>query len=102
MTYSFTAAVWRYSGDNPWYFVTLPFDVSDDITDVVDGRSGQRARGFGSVRVRVTVGATTWDTSLFPDSKAKSYVLPIKKQVRTSERLDDGVSTTVTISLIDR
>lgn len=101
MGYSFTASVWRYSGDNAWYFVTLPFDVSDEIADIVDGRSGKPARGFGSVRVRVTIGSTSWDTSLFPDSKAKSYVLPVKKQVRVAEHLDDGTETRVELTLAD-
>ncbi len=83
--YEFGAELWRYPGGAAWYFVTLPTDVADDIAEAVPHR-----RGFGSVPVAVTVGATTWQTSLFPDTKAASYVLPIKRGVRTAESLADG------------
>ncbi len=96
MTWRFRAELWRHHGDAAWHFVTLPFAVADDIAELVDGRT---ARGFGSVRVHVRVGATAWDTSVFPDSKARSYVLPVKKSVRTAERLDDGSAVTVELDL---
>ncbi len=47
-----------------WVFLTVPGDVSDDIRI----ESGPPA-GFGSVRVEVTIGSTTWRTSVFPDAK---------------------------------
>jgi hypothetical protein len=40
--------------------------------------------------VEVTVGSTTWRTSLFPDTKRATYLLPVKKAVRTAEGLADG------------
>lgn len=95
--YWFTAELWLHQGDAAWYFVTVPDDVSDDI----EARSADTNRGFGSVRVRVTVGATTWATSVFPDSKRKAYVLPVKKAVRTAERLDDGDAVPIRLELID-
>ena len=82
MSYRFQAELWVYPGENPWYFVTLPFDHADEIEELTRTTSTQR--GFGSVRVRVTVGSTTWATSVFPDNKAKSYVLPMKKQLPTA------------------
>lgn len=51
-------------------------------------------RGFGSVRVEATVGGTTWRTSVFPDSRGGSYVLPVKRAVREAEDLDDGDQVT--------
>ena len=73
-------------GPAAWHFVSLPEEVSDEI----EHRYGSSAAGFGSVRVEVTIGATTWRTSLFPDSKRATYVLPVKKQVRRAERIDAG------------
>ncbi len=61
----------------------MPDDVSDDIEE----RHGSDAGGFGSIKVEVTVGATTWRTSLFPSKEARAYVLPVKKAVRTAEAL---------------
>lgn len=49
----------------------------------------------------MTVGDSTWPTSIFPDSARGSYVLPIKRAVRTAEDLDAGDVAAVTVELID-
>jgi hypothetical protein len=84
-----------WTGDAAWHFVTVPAEVSDEIEAV----TADERRGFGSVRVAVTVGATTWSTSLFPDSKLEAYVLPVKKAVRRLEGLEDGDVLDVTLEL---
>ena len=83
--HAFEAELWLWDGDAAWHFVTLPPDVSDDVQET----AGER-RGFGSVRVRVSVGSTTWTTSVFPDSKRGAYLLPVKKDVRRREGLEVG------------
>lgn len=75
--------MWLASGAAAWHFVTLPHDVADEIDEL----TAPTRRGFGSVRVHVTIGATSWNTSIFPDTKAESYVLPVKKSVRVAENL---------------
>ena len=95
--FEFTAPLWRYPGADGWHFVTVPEDVSTDISDLTDGVK----RGFGSVRVAVTVGATSWRTSVFPDSKTGTYLLPMKKAVRVAERLDAGSDCQVVLELVD-
>ena len=94
--FTFTAELWRWSGDAAWRFVIVPSDLADEIR-IVSGPP----RGFGSVRVEVTVGATTWRTSVFPDSTAGTYILPIKKAVRVAEGLEDGDEVAVTLRLVD-
>ena len=96
MSYEFDADLWRHDGDAAWYFVTLPFDVADDIEE----RHGRTTGGFGSVRVRVRIGATEGSTSLFPDNKRKSYVLPVKAAVRKAEHLADGTSARVALTVV--
>ena len=96
-TYEFTADLWRYTGQAAWYFVTLPHDIADDIDEI----TADTRRGFGSVRVEVTVGVTTWKTSVFPDTKSESFVLPVKKAVRVAEGLDDGSPVAVRFALLD-
>jgi hypothetical protein len=95
MRYRIQAELWLHEGDTSWRFVTLPTDVADEIEET----SAPTGRGFGSVRVAVTVGATTWETSLFPDTKAGSYVLPVKKPVRTKEGLEAGDLVDLTIEV---
>ena len=97
-TYDFTAELWRYQGEAAWYFVTLPHDVADDIE--ARQEDGPR-RGFGSVRVEVTLGGSTWRTSVFPDTKAQSYVLPVKATVRRAEAVDDGDRLPLRLRLVE-
>lgn len=92
MELEFTGQLWEYQGEAPWVFVTLPPDLADEIDEHVTER-----RGFGSVKVEVTIGESTWRTSIFPDKASGSFVLPIKREIRQAERLDPGDSTTVRI-----
>lgn len=91
----FEAELWLYGGAEPWHFVSLPPDLSDEIREV-----GQ-ARGFGSVRVDVTVGKTNWRTSVFPDRKLGTFLLPVKKEIRESEGLDAGDVVSIRLVLVD-
>jgi hypothetical protein len=83
----FRARIWEHSPGDPgsWHFLTLPAELSEDI-EVEAGPP----EGFGSVRVEVTVGTTTWRTSVFPDKASGRYVLPMKKPVRRAEGLHAG------------
>jgi len=98
MVVEFDAELWIWDarrGDS-WTFVSLPAEESEEIRDLADGPR----RGFGSVRVRATVGGSTWKTSIFP-SATGAYVLPIKRAVRKAEGLDTGDTATVRVELID-
>ena len=93
--FTFTAPVWLHNGGS-WHFVVVPEDDADAIEEMF----GADAGGFGSIRVEVTIGATVWRTSLFPDSKRKTYVLPIKKSVRVSEGLRVGHSADIAFVVV--
>lgn len=95
-TFSFTAKVWEHEGAGAWHFVSLPEDHADDIEEMFGGD----ARGFGSLRVDVTIGSTRWTTSIFPDAKRRTYVLPVKKAVRTAEQLTAGCDALVELVVI--
>ena len=95
MRYRFRGELWIHTGEAAWYFITLPAEVADEIDELTAGTR----RGFGSVRVTVTIGETNWGTSIFPDTAAASYLLPVKKQVRMSEDLQDGDAVDVTLEL---
>jgi hypothetical protein len=85
MSWTFDAEVFQWDADGAsWRFARVPGDVADDI------RGQALARGFGSVRVEVTIGGTSWATSLFPEKATDSYLLPVKAAVRKAEGVDDG------------
>ena len=96
-TFEFGAPLWQYPGADGWHFVSLPAEVSGEITEITPGVR----RGFGSVRVDVTVGATSWRTSIFPDSKTGTYLLPVKKAVRVAERLEAGDDVRAQLQIAD-
>jgi hypothetical protein len=69
-----------------WYFVSVPKKQSAAIRKAFAGLG----RGFGSLPVRVTVGMSTWRTSIFPDSKTGTYLLALKAEVRKKEKIGEG------------
>ncbi|MGW3043907.1 DUF1905 domain-containing protein [Kitasatospora sp. NPDC001159] len=89
--------IWAARRADSWTFVSLPVEASEEIRDLVGGAR----RGFGSLRVRVTVGGSTWTTSIFPDSARGCFVLPVKRAVRKAEALVAGDIATVAVELLD-
>ncbi|MET8999993.1 DUF1905 domain-containing protein [Amycolatopsis sp. Hca4] len=97
MTVGFEAELWEWDArrTETWTFVSLPPEASDDIREHTAGPR----RGFGAVRVRVTLGATSWRTSIFPDSSRGAYVLPVKRAVREAEGIEVGDTCTVRVEV---
>ncbi|MDE0572890.1 DUF1905 domain-containing protein [Demequina sp. B12] len=97
-THEFSARLWPWKARHQvWTFVTLPPDLSDEIEDLVQ----EPRRGFGAVKVRVHLGGSTWETSMFPSKEQGAHILPVKGAVRKAEGLDIEDSVTVRIELID-
>lgn len=97
MIYLFDAELWLWDArqSDSWTFLNLPEEASAEIREV----ASIHPRGFGSVRVTATIGATSWKTSIFPDAKAGVYVLPLKKAVRKAEKVEAGDTATVKVEL---
>lgn len=94
--YAFTAELWEYGAEASWFFVTVPEQDSDEIAELAERRPG-----FGSVRVRVTVGTSDWSTSLFPSKELSAYILPVKRRIREREAISAGDLVRVELILID-
>ncbi|MDG4821354.1 DUF1905 domain-containing protein [Asanoa sp. WMMD1127] len=99
MRFAFDAELWEWDArrDDSWVFVTVPAEASAEIRD----RTAGVRRGFGSVRVRVSIGGSGWRTSVFPDSASGCYVLPLKRAVRRAEGLDVGSVARVAVEIIE-
>lgn len=97
MRYRFSSRVWRWKArSDAWFFATVPEDAGDEIRAIV----GDLAGGFGSVKVRVRVGGTTWTTSIFPDSGSAAYSLPLKGAVRKAEGIAEDDEISVELELL--
>lgn len=93
--YAMKTKVWLYPGMAGWHFVTIPKKTTKDI----DYFFSTAKRGWGSLRVAVTVGTTSWKTSIFPDKKSDSYLLPLKAQVRKQESIKEGDSIKLSLEI---
>lgn len=86
-TFKFKSEIWLYPGDaGNWHFVSIPKKESETIKKNFDART----RGWGSLRVGATIGKTAWETSIFPDKKSGTYLLPVKAAIRKKEGLFAG------------
>lgn len=84
MEIEFTGEIFYWRGPSPFYFVTIPEKESADIKAI----STMVTYGWGVIPVHVTVGDTTFKTSLFP--KEDRYLVPVKADVRKAELLETG------------
>ena len=98
MIIEFESDVFRWSArdDMAMYLTAVPPELSEDIREIP-----RPHRGFGSVRVRARIGGSEWATSIFPDSKTGTYVLPLKKSVRDAEGVVEGEPVVVRLEVLD-
>ena len=95
--YEFSADLWRWAArTEEWVFLRLPEAESAEIAAVPRLRAG-----FGSVKVRASIGATSWRTSIFPESADGAYVLPVKMSVRRAEGIGVGDTVRVAVETLD-
>jgi len=93
MELEFTDTVFEWRGPAPYHFLRLPEDEATLVEELAAGLT----YGWGMVPVAVTVGKTTWTTSLWP--KDGSYVVPLKDKVRRAEGISLGDVVTVRLRL---
>jgi hypothetical protein len=89
----FTDTVFEWRGPAPYHFVWVP----DDDAALIEELASALTYGWGMIPVAVTVGETTWTTSLWP--KDGSYVVPLKDKVRNAERIALGDEIDVRLRL---
>jgi hypothetical protein len=82
--------------DDTWTFLSVPPELSEEIRDRA---AALPPAGFGSVRVTVTIGSSTWQTSVFPGDDGR-YGLPVKKAVRRAEGVESGDRVRVRLDVL--
>lgn len=93
--YVFKGKVWKFKGKAGWYFVTLPRNLSLKIRK----NHGRDEEGWGRLKASAKIGQSTWQTAIWYDSKFKSYLLPIKTQIRKVNKIENNSTITVGLSL---
>ena len=93
MSLEFSGNLVYWRGPAPYYFVAVPAAECEMLRDV----SKWVTYGWGMIPVRVQIGETVWQTSLFP--KAGGYLVPVKANVRKAESLEEGDSVKVRLEV---
>ncbi len=94
--YSFRGTIWKSRGLGGWHFVTLPKSVSVKIRK----NHGRDEEGWGRLKATAVINETEWTTAIWFDTKAESYLLPVKTSVRKAESLaiDSKISGTLILT----
>lgn len=101
LNFSITTMLRIYHGEKAvWHFLSIEDEEAAQVKFFTDpANTGKKRRGWGSVKVKATIGETTWETSMFPSKDTGGYFLPIKKQVRTAEKLLADNEVTVDLKI---
>jgi hypothetical protein len=91
--FEFNAKIWIYSGKGAWHFVALPLDMSKEIRDNLKDEE----EGWGRLKAVAEIGNTKWDTAIWFDTKRKTYLLPIKAEIRKKEKLETDMEVQVRV-----
>ena len=97
-----TGPLWRWtgaSGTGTWHFLTLDGEAGEALSGTALMRKLEgMSRGWGSLKVVVTIGESRWSTSVFP-AKETGWILPVKASVRKAEGLVEGEAVEVMLEL---
>ena len=93
LTFEFTDELFSWRGPAPYHFIAVPEEACGAIHAVAPIVT----YGWGVIPVRVQIGETEWETSLFP--KDGGYLVPIKDAVRKAEGLAEGDTATVHLAI---
>ncbi len=94
--YKLRSKVIRYPGMDAWHFIAVSFAAAKKIKA---SQANKPRKGWGSVRVTVTLGKSKWQTSIFPD-KSGIYLLPLKAKVRAAEGVGHGDTVAYTLQVL--
>ncbi len=101
-TVSHTGPLWRWTANNgvSWFFITIDGEAGEAISATALMRRLELGskRGWGGVRVSVTLGESKWQTSVFPQKDEAGWLLPVKAAIRKAEGLEEGSEARVTLS----
>jgi hypothetical protein len=91
--YQFTTTLWQHSGNGGWHFVSLPEATGAEIRILLKSSE----EGWGRLKATAKIGTTEWKTAIWFDTKRNTYLLPVKADIRTKEKLTIGKAFTVAI-----
>lgn len=95
MPWTFEAELVEWRGPAPYVFAPMPEEVSAQMKEAARG-----LMYWGQVPVSVSIGATDFDTAVWP--KDGRFLVPVKAVVQRAEQIDVGDPVTVTVEVRDQ
>ena len=95
ITFTAPLKTWTFA-DGTSHFMTVP----EELVGEIRLHAMEAPRGFGSVKVEVTVDDFAWRTSIFPSKATGGYFLPIKIEVLRKTGISPGDQVTVELELL--
>src|SRR5262245_54371830 len=80
----FAGEIWYWRGPSPYHFVSVPDAGCTELRTI----ASEVTYGWGMIPVRVRIGRSEFDPSLWP--RDGRYVVQIRDTVRSRERLELG------------
>jgi hypothetical protein len=93
--YQFKTEPWKYSLAGSWVFVSLPLKISKEIRTYLKSEE----QGWGRMKATAQIGRSEWETAIWFDTKANTYILPLKSEIRKKENVVVGKKLTVTVTV---
>lgn len=75
--------MWQHNSSGGWYFVSLPKNISKEIRENLKWQE----EGWGRMKASAGIGELIWETAIWFDTKANTYILPIKAEIRKKKHL---------------
>lgn len=85
--------MWEWRGPAPFYFLSLPVELADEIKTAASVLS----YGWGMIPIKAEIGGIAFTTSMF--AKNGTYVVPVKNVVRVPLKLEVGDTVEVSFDL---
>lgn len=93
-SFTFSAQAKKFGGSLAWTYVPVPRTHTDGM------RAPRRKNmGWGFLPARITVGATTWDSSLLPLGDG-TYFVALKASLRKKEHITAGDTVQVEVTFL--
>lgn len=91
--YEFHAEPWQHSGPGGWHFISVPKELAEEIRSAFK----LEEEGWGRLKVMAQIGQSEWKTAIWFDTKMKTYLLPLKAEIRQREEVLVGKELKVII-----
>ena len=92
--YDFSSKLWKSDGTGGWHFISLPNELAKEIRENLKWQE----EGWGRMKASAMINDLEWDTAIWFDKKADTYLLPVKAEIRNKTRIKSG--NVVAVSLL--